>query len=157
MVASMSSNMPDLPGDIDALKALVRSQAEQIRALKADTMALRALIFGAKSERARVIFDGEQQSLNLQGLGPLVAANDAAPAGGTKAPCQPRKATRNLGRLPSHLPRIEQVIEPTQTTCPCCAGALHRIGQDMSEALEIIPAIVRVLRTIRQKYACRAS
>ena len=48
----MPANTPDLPGDIDALKALVRSQAEQIKALKADTMALRALIFGAKSERS---------------------------------------------------------------------------------------------------------
>ena len=152
----MLATPSDLPEDIDALKALVRSQAERIKSLKADNMALRVLIFGTKSERARVIFDSEQQSLDLQDLGPLVAANDAAPAGGTKTPRQQRKATRNLGRLPSHLPRIEQIIEPTQTICPCCAGALHRIGQDTFEAVEIIPAIVRVRRTIRPKYACRA-
>ena len=48
------------------------------------------------------------------------------------------------------------IVEPETTICPCCAGKLHRIGEDVSEALDVEPAILRVLRTIRPKYACRA-
>lgn len=47
------------------------------------------------------------------------------------------------------------MIEPEVTHCPCCAGALHRIGEDVSEALDVVPAIVRVIRTVRPRYACR--
>jgi transposase len=47
------------------------------------------------------------------------------------------------------------MIEPDTTACPCCAGRLHKIGEDVSEVLDVIPAILRVLRTIRPKYACR--
>lgn len=47
------------------------------------------------------------------------------------------------------------MIEPESTICPCCSGALHRIGEDVSEALDVVPAILRVIRTIRPKYACR--
>ena len=45
--------------------------------------------------------------------------------------------------------------EPDTTACPCCAGGLHKIGEDVNEVLDVIPAILRVLRTIRPKYACR--
>ena len=40
--------------------------------------------------------------------------------------------------------------------CPCCSGELHRIGEDVAERLDIIPAQFRVLVTRRPKYACRA-
>jgi transposase len=83
------------------------------------------------------------------------AANDDAPSAtvvrGTR-----KKAKRNVGALPKHLPRVEQVIEPETAECPCCAGQLHKIGEEASEALDHVPAILRVLRTIRPKYGCRA-
>jgi transposase len=82
-------------------------------------------------------------------------ANDAQPpATGERA--ARKKAKRNVGALPKHLARIEQVIEPETTDCPCCAGKLHKIGEDVSEALDHVPAILRVLRIIRPKYGCRA-
>ena len=62
----------------------------------------------------------------------------------------------NRGSLPAHLPRFEQVIEPQSLACPCCSGALHRIGEDVSERIDIVPAQIRVLVTRRPKYACRA-
>src|SRR4051794_41768584 len=43
----------------------------------------------------------------------------------------------------------------TVTVCPCCSGALHRIGEETREALDVVPAFVRVKRTIFPKYACR--
>ena len=66
-----------------------------------------------------------------------------------------RPAVRNIGALPKHLPRCEEVIEPETTVCPCCSGALHRIGEETREALDVVPAFVRVKRTIFPKYACR--
>ena len=62
----------------------------------------------------------------------------------------------NRGALPRHLPRAEIVIEPDDQTCPCCGGALHRIGEEVSERLDVIPAAFRVLVTRRPKYGCRA-
>lgn len=73
--------------------------------------------------------------------------NDSAPA--TKPSDKPRKkARRNIGALPKHLPRCEQLLEPAATACPCCQGQLHKIGEDVSEVLDVIPAILRVLGTI---------
>lgn len=66
------------------------------------------------------------------------------------------KARRaNRGHLPAHLPREEIIIEPEAKDCPCCGGALHVIGEDVSERLDKIPARLRVIVTRRPKYACR--
>ena len=62
----------------------------------------------------------------------------------------------NRGRLPEHLPRIESLVDIEDKTCPCCAGALHMIGEDRAERLDIVPAQLRVLVVRRPKYACRA-
>ena len=59
------------------------------------------------------------------------------------------------GSLPAHLPRIEIVVDIDDKAYPCCRGELHRIGEDKSERLEIVPAQFRVLVTRRPKYACR--
>jgi transposase len=61
----------------------------------------------------------------------------------------------NRGALPAHLPRIETVLDIDDKTCRCCHGELHRIGEDKSERLDIVPAPLRVLVTRRPKYACR--
>jgi transposase len=61
----------------------------------------------------------------------------------------------NRGLLPAHLPRIEIVVDIDDKTCPCCQGELHRIGEDKSERLDIVPVQFRVLVTRRPKYACR--
>ena len=66
-----------------------------------------------------------------------------------------RKRRGNRGALPAHLPRIEIVVDIDDKTCPCCQGELHRIGEDRSERLDIVPAQFRVLVTDRPKYACR--
>jgi hypothetical protein len=60
------------------------------------------------------------------------------------------------GALPGHLPREEIVLEPESTVCPCCGGALHRIGEDTAERLDVVPARIEVIVTRRPKYGCRA-
>jgi transposase len=127
--------------------------------LRATIATLKGLIFGARSERMATIVV-EQLALGLQDLAeditPAPANDTAASARSSSLRGSRPKAKRNIGALPKHLPRCESVIEPETTVCPCCAGKLHRIGEDVSEALDVTPAILRVLRTIRPKYACRA-
>ena len=48
------------------------------------------------------------------------------------------------------------IIDVDDPTCPCCRNTLHRIGEDVSERLDIVPAQLRVLVVRRPKYACRA-
>jgi transposase len=60
----------------------------------------------------------------------------------------------NRGSLPAHLPRIEMMVDIDDHTCPCCGNALHRIGEDTGERLDIVPAQFRVLVVRRSNYAC---
>lgn len=149
---------PDaLPTDPAALTEMVLALDVENEKLRVAMQTLKEMIFGKRSERLATLV-AEQLALELDdletGATPPAAANDDAAA--AKPSDKPRKkARRNIGALPKHLPRCEQVLEPEATACPCCQGQLHKIGEDVSEVLDIIPAILRVLRTIRPKYACR--
>jgi len=71
-------------------------------------------------------------------------------------PRQKRKKGKRKSRdLPDTLPRIEEVIEPDSLECPCGCGLMHKIGEDRSIRVDIIPAQHRIIETIRPKYACR--
>ena len=100
----------------------------------------------------------DQLLLALEEADQVVAAAEAeseqeAPA--ERAVHAARRRT-NRGSLPTHLPRVEMVVDIEDHACPCCRGALHRIGEDVSERLDIVPAQFRVLVVRRPKYACRA-
>lgn len=156
---------PDLPDDIDALKAIIMaSQAKmadqdgvierkedriiRLEKLLAD---FKRALYGAKSEKGHP----DQYHLALEDIETAMAvihAEDEAidppkTAGATKSP-------KGRGVLPKHLPRVEEVIEP-DVTCGCGAER-HVIGEDVSERLDIVPAQFRVLVTRRPKYACRS-
>jgi len=134
-----------LPTDAAALTEMVLALDAENEKLRVAMQTLKEMIFGKRSERLAVIV-AEQLALELDdlaiGVTPPAPANDDTPA--TKLPASPRKkARRNIGALPKHLPRCEQVLEPDTTACPCCAGRLHKIGEDVSEVLDVIPAILR--------------
>ncbi|MGZ9117035.1 MAG: IS66 family transposase zinc-finger binding domain-containing protein, partial [Methylocystis sp.] len=153
-----------------ALKALLaRSQsdlAEHQAALAASEEARRRLEiiiddlrrekFGSKSEK----LTPDQFNLPLEDVeiaqGVLDAAQEKAAAiiKGKSARAD-RSRNGNRGQLPAHLPRVERVIEPRSTLCPCGCGPMTMIGEDVSERLDVIPAQFRVLITRRPKYACR--
>ena len=99
--------------------------------------------------------DPDQIALDLDDLSsaPLAANDDEALE---ESPRRRSRPARNIGALPRHLPRYDEVIAPSSTVCPGCSSQLHCIGEDVSEALDIVPALVRVKRTIRPRYACRA-
>ena len=115
---------------------------------------LQRLQFGRKSER----LPEEQLHLGLEDLETAVAEGEARAEQRDPALRHERTAKRraNRGALSAHLPRIEVVLEPRDTACPCCRTAMVVIGEDRSERLDVIPAQVRVLMTRRPKLACRA-
>src|ERR687897_2298181 len=135
---------------------------EKHDAAQADIEKLRLLIrqlqrgqFGRRSER----LDPDQLQLGLEDLEQTVAAAEAAQEAasrGSDTPRPPRVRRRNLGALPAHLPRIEVLVDVESKSCPCCGGALHAIGEDTSEMLDLVPAQLRVKVIRRPRYGCRA-
>ena len=59
------------------------------------------------------------------------------------------------GPLPAHLPR-ERVVIPGPTACPCCRGRLSKLGEDVTETLEVVPRRWKVIQTVRERFSCRA-
>jgi transposase len=159
----MVIRVEDLPADRAGLVELLLALDAENEKLRVSIQTLKGMVFGKRSERLAAIAP-DQLALELgdleTGVTPLRPANDDAPAntssGVAVAGTKRKPAQRNIGALPKHLPRCEQVLQPDTTACPCCRGALHRIGEDVSEVLDVIPAILRVLRTVRPKYACRS-
>lgn len=95
-----------------------------------------------------------QGALDLGDLSDVpTAANGDAPGDEFRQQSARHPGRRNVGALLWHLPRYERVIEPDCTICPCCSGALHRIGEDVSEALDVVQTVLCVIRKIHPKYA----
>ncbi|MDE0096746.1 MAG: IS66 family transposase [Gammaproteobacteria bacterium] len=143
--------------DNEELRAQVERLGDSNRRLEHLVSELRRLMYRRKSEKLDV--DDRQMSLAFEDL--EGAISETQEAVGSNAPASPpsrkrRAPRRNLGQLPKHLPRIETVIEPDSIECPCGCGEMVRIGEDRSERLDIVPAKLRVLVTVRPKYACRA-
>jgi transposase len=156
-----------LPDDINALRTalaaeqLARREAEarasgaeaMIAHLKLMIAKLRHDRFGASSERGRKLLD--QLELALE---EAEAAASEAETGKPEpnAPARPftrRKPVR--GPLPEHLPR-ERVVLPGPSACPCCGGRLARLGETITETLEVIPRRWKVVQTVREKFSCRS-
>lgn len=149
----MTDAASPLPDDPEKLKAMVLAERAESERLRQIIAALQRHRFGRRAES----LPEEQLQLALEDVEQVEAAGHAEAEG--KAPDQSKaraaKRRRNRGALPAHLPRIETVVDMDCTVCPCCSGTLHRIGEDVSERLDIIPAQFRVLVVRRPKYACR--
>ncbi len=157
-----------LPDDIDALRAALvaertaRHEAE-VRAAGAEAMIahLKLMIarlqrdrFGPTSERSRRLLDQlELQLEELEANGSEDEARQPEPVGDARRPTPRHRAVR--GPLPAHLPR-ERVVIAGPTTCPCCQGTLAKLGESVTETLEVIPRQWKVIQTVREKLVCRA-
>jgi transposase len=151
----MASDVVALPREPDTLIEMIVELRDENGKLRAMLERLRRTLFGARSERAGT--DPGQLALELDDV--AMAPVEPKPEAATPQPRDGRtrrKSVRNIGSLPKHLPREDVFIEPETETCPCCRGALHRIGEDVSEMLDIVPAIIRVKRIHRPRYGCRA-
>jgi transposase len=138
-------------GSIAAERDALAARNEQLHHLLAK---LRRRQFGRKSER----LPEDQMLFAFEEIEATLAENAAE--GAKQSPAlrgqQKKRRRAGRGRLPAHLPRIEQVLAPEATACPCCQGPLVEIGVDAAERLDVIPARFRVVVTKRPKLACRA-
>ena len=167
----------DLPDDIAALKAVVAAATAKVAAVAAELALARAQnaddkatiahqkleiaklkrqIYGPRSERtARLI---EQMELELDEAAAAateddIAAERAAVKTTTVTAFERKRPARQP--FPAHLPR-ERVIVPGATECPCCGGArLRKLGETVTETLEVIPRQWKVIQHVREKMTCR--
>jgi len=152
-------DLADLPDDVDALKRIVRELAREAltaktenEKLKVQLARLRRMEFGRSSEKLGVaiaqlelaIETGEEDQAERQ------AGQPAAARAAIEDAVMPARRP-----LPGHLPR-EEIEHPAPCACPACGGPLRRIGVDVSETLEHVPARFKVIRHIREKFSCRA-
>ncbi|HEV7543908.1 MAG TPA: IS66 family transposase zinc-finger binding domain-containing protein, partial [Reyranella sp.] len=155
-----------LPDDVETLKAMllaerqaygakVRDQALVIEQLKHQIAQLRHERFGQSSERRALLDQLELQLFELEEAQAETETTEeiAAPQSVTVPSFERRKPSRRP--LPEHLPR-ERVIYPMPQACPCCGGALHKLGEDVTETLELVPRQWKVIQHVREKHSCRS-
>jgi len=148
-VAALLRENSDLKGETASLQQIVK----RLEHLVAE---LNHVVHGKKSEK----LSEDDRQLAFEDLEVAVAEVEARQDSRTSSDDAPQRksapARRNRGGLPKDLPRIERTIEPDNLQCPCGCGQMHKIGEDRTERLDIVPAQLRVLVTVRPKYACRA-
>ena len=143
---SLKQETTGLQTKTSELEVLVKRLEHLIAELKNAT-------HGKRSEK----LSEDERQLAFEDLEVAVAEVETQQAEQAPSEARPRKAARrNRGNLPADLPRVERVVEPRSLNCPCGCGEMHRIGEDRTERLDIIPAQLRVIVTVRPKYACRS-
>ena len=163
-----------LPNDIETLKAMLLAERTTRLVMEAEAKARTLLIeqmkfiiaklrherFGQSSERGALL---EQLELQLADLEEDASEAEAqaqaaaqAAAASAKIKVESFERLRPARRpLPAHLPR-ERVVHPAPSACPCCGGALHKLGEDVTETLELIPRQWKVIQHVREKFSCRS-
>jgi transposase len=168
-----------LPTDLITAHAIILAQREALLAAQAQAAAAeseakyRALLidklkfmiaklrharFGQSSERGAVLEQLELQLADLEEDASQAAARAeqmAAASANEKIEVrsfQRRKPARRP--LPEHLPR-ERIVYPAPSSCPCCGGTLRKLGEDVTEMLELVPRQWKVIQHVREKFSCR--
>ena len=140
--------------DPRALSAMVMGCLAHIEHLKLVIAKLRPMHFGSRSEKAKANRHIEQLELELDGLQALCATPAPPPQTEVDAPAPPDSTSRKSRALPAHLRRETRTHLPEQKNCPGCGGAMKKLGEDVSEMLEYVPASFFVIRHVRPKLSC---
>ena len=172
----VDADLPSVPDDIDALKAaLIAARAEAaavgaelararaatandhslIAHLKLEIEKLRRAIYGPRSERTARLLD--QLELQLEEAEADATEDELAAEQATRStPIKSFERKRPSRKpFPDHLPR-ERVVIAAPETCPCCGSAkLSKLGEDVTETLEVVPRQWKVIQTIRERFSCR--
>ena len=174
----MQFNAENLPDDIPSLKGMVLSFSQENRRfceenqrlsesqrryemenklLREQVLLMKAKLFGRKSEKLSLGEESEQQLLFDEPAHDLENEQDGKQAGAEQTIEVPTHTRRKAGRkpLPEDLPRVvvEHDLKEKEKMC-ACGSTMERIGEEISEQLEVIPAKMRVIRHVRYKYAC---
>ena len=158
-IGQQSRHIGEQSKRIDSQAQAIKWRDAKIESITFQLARFKAWKFGAKAEamnaEQRALFDetcaADQADLEAQ-LAALqcAAIDDTAPDKQTRR--QPKREA-----LPAHLPRVDQRVEPEDTNCPTpeCGQPMVRVGEDISERLDIIPAQFFVQRQIRGRWACK--
>src|SRR5215204_4606406 len=173
----MVARREDLPEEVDALRAALlaeRARAARVeaelavaRAKASDDAAviahqrlqiakLRRQLYGPRSERTVRLLD--QMELALEEPESSASEDEIAAERAVAKTTNVVSFTRRRPArqpFPDHLPR-ERVVEPGPTTCLCCGSPrLRKLGEDVTETLEVIPRQWKVIQHVREKLTCR--
>jgi transposase len=138
-------------------QADLSSSEALIAHLKLAIEKLRRELYGTRSERTARLLD--QMELQLEDLEAAatedeLAAEKAAAGAQTVKSFQRRRPARKP--FPDHLPR-ERIVIAAPESCPCCGSAkLSKLGEDVTETLEVVPRQWKVIQTVREKFSCRS-
>lgn len=183
-MAPLNQQLPDLNTlDAAALRDLVLAQRTEllgkeaeiakrdieIESLKLLLLKLKRMQFGRRSEKLST--EIEQLTLKLEELeadaakpadavaeeSAEAASNEpteSAEAAPDKTASEQTSQARQRRQLPPHLPRKTKTVAPKDSACPDCGKAMRKLGEDVSEWLEYIPARFEVVRVVRPKMSC---
>jgi transposase len=159
-----------LPDDVVTLKAMLRAERAARLAAEAEAQARTLLIeklkltikklrheqFGQSSERGALLDQLELQLADLEeNAAQAETTAEMATADKITVPSFDRRKPARRP-LPEHLPR-ERIVYPTPAICPCCGDSrLRKIGEDVTETLELVPRQWKVIQHVREKLVCRA-
>jgi transposase len=172
----VDADLSSVPDDIEALKtALITARAETaavgaelasaraatandrslIAYLKLEIEKLRRVIYGPRAERTARLLD--QLELQLEEAEADATEDELAAEQAKRSTLvksfERKRPTRKP--FPDHLPR-ERVVIPVSKTCSCCGSArLSKLGEDITETLEVVPRQWKVIQTVRERFSCR--
>ncbi|MEH6718824.1 MAG: IS66 family transposase [Aurantimonas endophytica] len=157
MILAERAARVEAEADAAQAKAAASGVEAMIAHLKLQIEKLRRELYGTRSERTARLLD--QLEMQLEDAEAALsedelAAEDAAAMTATVASF---KLRRRGGRrpFPDHLPR-ERVVMPGPAACACCGSdRLRKLGEDITETLEVIPRQWKVIQTVREKFTCR--
>ena len=133
--------------ELSAQQEKLLNRDSEIEHLKLVIAKLRRMMFGTKSEK--VTREIEQLELKLEELETRQAEHAAATTSDTPVKNKPTRRP-----LPEHLPREVHTHLPDEVACTQCGGELRKLGEDVSEMLEYVPASFKVIRHVRPKLSC---
>jgi transposase len=154
--AALAEARAEARAEAAAANARVTHTEAVIARLELEILKLRRELYGRRSERKAHLL--EQMELELEELEASATEDELAAERATAATTAVRAFTRRRPSrqpFPAHLPR-ERVVLPAPERCACCGSTrLAKLGEDVTETLEVIPRRWKVVQTVREKFTCR--
>lgn len=147
-----NTDLVERDADLTRHKAEIVKRDAKIEALTAELAHLKRIKFAGTSE----MLDKVQMDLFSETLDADLAAIEAELEQLRSPSATPKQTPRRRATFPENLPRVDHHHEPESCTCGKCGSALVKIGEDVTEQLDVIPAKFFVNRHFRPKYACRS-
>ncbi len=142
--------------ELAGARGLVSAAEAAIQHLRLEIAKLRRAQYGHRSERRARLID--QMELRLEELEAAISEDAIAAEKAERSIRVAAFERRHPAKkpFPDHLPRERVVIE-APTSCACCGSdRIVKLGEDITDALEVIPRQWKVIRTVRGKFTCRA-